>query len=203
MSKKTVYSYKFYRLCYLIIGPILLFFRPIAVHGKENLISGAAVVCANHSAMIDPFLVALSFNVDSPIHVLAKEELFRIPVVAFFLRKLGKISVDRKKADISSVKASINYLKNNEKILIFPEGTRAMAHNEVVAKSGAIRIAERTGAPVIPVYIPRKKPFFIRSKLVYGKPYLIEKMSEKRTAEDYEKLADELMSKIQELGTAS
>ena len=203
MSKKNVYSYRFYRLCYLFIGPIILLFRPIAVQGKENLLSGAAVVCANHSAMIDPFLVALSFNVDSPIHVLAKEELFRIPVLSFFLRKLGKISVDRKKADIASVKASINYLKGNEKILIFPEGTRAMEHNEVVAKSGAIKIAERTGAPVIPVFIPRKKPFFIKSKLVYGKPYIIERSVGKRTPEDYEKLADELMSKIQELGTAS
>ena len=200
MSKKTVYSYNFYRTCHRIVGPLILFFRPITVKGEEHLLPGSAVICANHSAMIDPFLVALSFKADSPIHVLAKAELFKIPVIAFFLRKLGKISVDRSLADMSSVKASLSYLKNDEKILIFPEGTRASEYKEVAAKSGAIKIAERTGAPIIPVFIPRKKPFFRKSKLVFGKPYLIEKPQKKRTAEDYEVLASELMSKIQDLG---
>ena len=203
MRNKTAYSYNFYRMCYLYIGPVIRFFRPFTVVGKENLLPGAAVVAANHSAMIDPFLTALSFDVSSPIHVLAKAELFKIPIVAFFLRKLGKISVDRSKADVASVKNSIYYLKKDEKILIFPEGTRAAEYNEVAAKIGVIKLAERTGAPIIPVFIPRKKPLFRKSKLIYGQPYLIEKQSAKRSQEDYEKLADDLMGKIQELGNAS
>jgi len=201
MGKNTVYSYKFYRRCYYVFGPVIRFFRPFKVVGTEHLIPGAAVIAANHSAMIDPFLTALSFPPDSPVHVLAKAELFKIPVVAYFLRKMGKISVDRSKTDISSVKTSISYLKKDEKILIFPEGTRSAEDNEVAAKSGVIRIAERTGAPIIPLFIPRKKPFFVRSTLVFGQPYMIEKQATKRTTEEYEQLADELMIKIQELGS--
>lgn len=197
MSVNTKYNYNFYRWCHKFIGPIILLFRPIEVIGKENLTDGAAVICANHSALIDPFLVALSFDVNNPIHVLAKAELYKIPVISFLLRKLGTISVDRSKMDFSSVKSSMSYLKKAGKILIFPEGTRASDYDEGAAKVGAVKLAERSGAPIIPVFIPRKKPFFVRSRLIFGKPYIIDK--EKRSAQDYERLSDELMKTVESL----
>ena len=190
---------KFYRRCFKLAAPFINFFRPFEVSGRENMISGAALVCSNHSAMIDPFQIAVAFGIDTNIHVIAKIELFRIPVLAPVLRKLGMISVDRSINDIASIKASLGYLKNGEKVLIFPEGTRVQEYDANSAKSGAVKLAERTGAPVIPVFIPRKKPLFKKSTLVFGEPYHIYKPEEKRTPEEYKKLSEELMYKIQAL----
>jgi len=192
-------SKKFYRGCYRIAGPVLRFFRPIKVFGKENMIPGAALVCANHSAMIDPFLIALAFDINTQIHVFTKIEVFKTPVFSYFVKKLGMISVDRGALDVQSIKSSLTYLKNGEKVVIFPEGTRISEHDSAAAKSGAVKLAERAGVPVLPVYIPRKKPFLKKIHIVFGEPYYIEKQSEKRTPEDYAKLSEELMNKIQAL----
>ena len=192
-------SMRFYRWCFKYAGPVIRFFRPYEVIGLENVPKGAAMVCSNHSAMIDPFHIALSLGVEDNIHVIAKIEIFRIPVVEAVLWGLGMICVDRSINDITSVKESLNYLKKGEKVVIFPEGTRMSEFHADAAKSGAVKMAERAGVPIVPVFLTRKKPFFKKSKVIYGEPFYIEKQKVKRTAEDYKKLSEELMSKIQEL----
>ena len=189
-------SKKFYRGCYRIAGPVLKFFRPIKVFGRENMVSGAALVCANHSAMIDPFLIALAFDINTQIHVFTKIEVFKTPVFSYFVKKLGMISVDRGALDVASIKSSLTYLRNGEKVVIFPEGTRISEHDSTAAKSGAVKLAERAGVPIMPVYIHRKKPFLKKIPIAFGEPYYIEKQSEKRSAEDYAMLSQELMNKI-------
>jgi len=199
IQSKTKPSKKFYNWCFKYIGPLFHFFRPFDLIGAENKIDGAAMVCSNHSAMVDPFQIALAFGNDTYIHVIAKIEIFRIPVIRTILWKLGMICVDRSINDISSVKASLGYLKIGEKVVIFPEGTRSSEYDANNAKSGAVKMAERAGVPIFPVFLSRKKPFFKKSKVVFGKPYLIEKTGEKRTADDYAKLAEDLMKRVQEL----
>lgn len=197
----TKESKRFYRGCWLILGPFVRLVRPMKVTGRENIVKGAALICANHSAMIDPIQIALALDSKTQIHVLAKAELFKIPVLSWLLKKLGMISVDRSIADVNSIKTSLTYLKNGEKVVIFPEGTRVSEDDAVAAKSGAVKLAERAGVPIMPVFLPRKKPIFIRHKFVFGEPYLIEKSGEKRKPEDYAKLSEELMDKIKALDT--
>jgi len=192
-------SPRFYRWCYIIAGPVIRFFRPFIVIGEENRISGAAMVCSNHSAMIDPFQIALAFGIDTNIHVIAKIEIFKIPVISTILWKLGMICVDRSINDIGSVKASLAYLRRGEKVVIFPEGTRLSEYHSHAAKSGAIKMAERAGVPILPVFVSRKKPILRKSKVIFGKPYYIEKKETKRTSEEYTTLSEELMNKIQAL----
>ena len=192
-------SNRFYRWCFKYIGPVLFFFRPFEMIGEENRISGAAMVCSNHSAMIDPFQIALAFGIETNIHVIAKIEIFRIPVISSILWKLGMICVDRSINDVASVKSSLAYLKSGEKVVIFPEGTRLTENHKNAAKSGAVKLAERAGVPIIPVFLSRKKTFFKKSKVIFGEPYFIEKKETKRNADDYTALAEELMNKIQSL----
>ena len=203
MTTKVKAGKKFYRFVFRVAAPVIRFFRPFNVSGEENMIDGAALVCSNHSAMIDPFLIAIAFGINDPVHVIAKIELFKIPLVSSFLWKMGMICVDRSINDIASIKSSLAYLKTGEKVVIFPEGTRSSKYDEHAAKSGAVKLAEHAKVPIIPVYVPRKKPFFKRSLLVFGEPYYIEKQSEKRNTEDYTKLSEELMSKIQALEPAN
>ena len=194
---------KFYRWCYKYAGAVIRFFRPFEVQGQENVIKGAAMICSNHSAMIDPFHIALALGIEDNIHVIAKIEIFRIPVVSTVLWKLGMICVDRSINDIESVKASLNYLKKGEKVVIFPEGTRMSEFHADAAKSGAVKMAERAGVPIMPVFLTRKKPFFKKSMVVFGEPFLIEKQKVKRHPDDYKIISEQLMSRIQALDPES
>lgn len=192
-------SYKFYRVCYRIARVLLGIVYRLDIQGKENIPEGAAMICANHSNLIDPFLLAFTFGIGTHLHVLAKVELFKIPILSTFLRKLGTIKVDRGILDIGSVKKTLGYLNKDEKVAIFPEGTRKPVENAVAAKSGAVRLAERAKVPIVPMFIPRKKPLFSKISLVIGKPYIIEKQIERRSPQEYSRLADVLMEKIEVL----
>ena len=198
-------SYKFYRGCYHFARAAIGIIYPLRVAGNENIPEGGALICANHSSDLDPFFVAFAFGIDNQMHIIAKVELFKIPGLSQILRKLGMISVDRGMLDISTIKATYRYFDKNEKVVIFPEGTRISeeaAHDDGVssAKSGAIKLAERRGVPIIPVFVPRKKPAFKRVHIVIGKPYYIEKREAKRTADEYERLSADMMARIEELG---
>ena len=194
-------SYKFYRKCFRAARFFLGIFYRFTTTGSGNIPDGAALVCANHSSNADPFLIAFAFGIDRHMHIIAKAELFRIPVISFFMRRMGMIRVDRGILDLATVKTSLGYLKSDGKVVIFPEGTRVASDDAVAAKIGAIKLAERARVPIVPVYTPRKKRLFRKTEIIIGKPYTIDKLKEKRSLEDYENLTAELMHRISELGS--
>jgi len=192
-------STKFYKRCYAIANIVFRTFFRLKIFGRENINEGAAMICANHSSMFDPVFIGIALGKnDQPLYI-AKAELFKIPGLAWLLRGLGATGVDRTKADISIVKKSLSKLKAGAKVVIFPEGTRVADDDVHSVKHGAIKIAERADAYILPVYVPRKKPLFSRVRIVIGKPYKIIKQKAKRTYEDYELLSNELMNKIKSL----
>jgi len=193
-------SYRFYRGCYRFARVAFGIFIRLDVQGRENIPDGAALICANHSSIIDPVFLAFAFGIGCFTHFIAKVELFRIPVLSSLIKKLGAISVDRDGLDVGTIRSTLSYLKQGEKVAIFPEGTRSSKDDEVAAKRGAVKIAEHSGVPVVPVFIPRKKRMFRKLNLVIGEPYCITKEKEsKRTQEEYSALADMLMEKIKSL----
>ena len=197
-------SYRFYKGCFRIARAIFFIggYR-FDVKGKEHIPVGAAMICSNHSNLLDPLFIAVACGAEHFIHFIAKSELFKIPVLTAVIMKLGAISVERGTADVTMVKNTLAYLKNGEKVAIFPEGTRASENDSVAAKSGAVKLAERANAPLLPVFIPKKKPLFSKLQIVIGEPYYIEKPAEKYHAEDYTALAAELMKRIESLSPAS
>ncbi|NCC69363.1 MAG: 1-acyl-sn-glycerol-3-phosphate acyltransferase, partial [Clostridia bacterium] len=126
------------------------------------------------------------------IHFMAKKEVLSTPILGPILKKCGVFPVDRDTNDIDAIRTAMKCLKSGEKILIFPEGTRKGEDNEVEAKTGAVRIASKMKVPIIPVCIPRRKKIFGRVTVNIGEPYYVEGS----THEDYLRLADELMDKI-------
>ena len=192
-------NYRFYRCCYRFLRASIGIFYRLDIIGKEHIPDSAAMICSNHSSMVDPFLIAFAFGINTQVHVIAKSEIFRIPVISQALQLMGMISVDRGVLDAASVKSTLSYLKNGEKVVIFPEGTRVSEDDSIAAKAGAVKLVERTGVPVIPLFVPRKKPLFSKLAIVIGEPYFIEKQSEKRSASDYSLLSDVLMERIKSL----
>ena len=130
----------------------------------------------------------------------AKIELSRVPVLGWLLGKAGVIYVDRGHADVHAVKEALKWLKEDQKLLIFPEGTRVHEGESVEGKSGAALFATRTGTPLVPVYVSRKKYWFRPSPVVIGTPIYPEIAGRKATAEELERITENLMAEIYRLG---
>jgi 1-acyl-sn-glycerol-3-phosphate acyltransferase len=193
---------RFYRRAYVIIRFLLGIFFRFEITGGENIPRGAALVCANHSDWLDPILLEFAFGREDQVHIMGKVELFRVPVLSWFIRNLGMISVDRDAADVSAMRLSLQYLKNGEKVAIFPEGRRVSEDETTAAKNGAVWLAERANAPILPMYIQRKKPLFGRVRLVVGSPYTVGGGERRMSAGDRGDLAARLMDKIAALKPA-
>ncbi|MCL1888480.1 MAG: 1-acyl-sn-glycerol-3-phosphate acyltransferase, partial [Kiritimatiellaeota bacterium] len=111
---------KIYKSVFTITYYILRLFYKFEYRGRENIPEGAAVICANHSKWLDPFFMIYAFGMDTQLHIMAKIELFRIPGLSWAITKLGMYPVDRSILDFKAIRASLSYLKNGEKIALFP-----------------------------------------------------------------------------------
>ncbi|MCL2201030.1 MAG: 1-acyl-sn-glycerol-3-phosphate acyltransferase [Oscillospiraceae bacterium] len=197
LKKKA--SYKFYRGAFHLTRAFFGLFCWLDIRGQDKIPKGAAMVCSNHSSLTDPLFVAFAFGVNCFLHFIAKIELFKIPVLSCIVVKLGAISVDRDMQDIETIKQTLSHFKKGEKVAIFPEGTRATHYNQIEPKSGAVKIAERAGVPIVPIFVPRRKKIFQKLTLIIGEPYQVERLSGRRSAEEYQLLANDLMSRIESL----
>ena len=99
-----------------------------------------------------------------------------------------------------SLETYITDLKNGDKVLIFPEGTRIQKGKISEPHSGAVMIAARMKVPIVPVYLSTKKHFWQPVKLIYGTPYSPEYAGTKPTQEELESHTAELMQKIYAMG---
>lgn len=125
------------------------------MQGLEKIpASGPLIIAANHLSNADPLALVAYASKIRKTNVLAKKELFRFWPLATFVKMMGGLPVDRKKAggDIAAFKKSITILKENGCLVMFPEGTR-LKGRILKPKSGISLIAHKTGASVLPVRI--------------------------------------------------
>lgn len=168
----------------------------IKVNGKENLPEvGAALVCPNHVHALDTVLVVVHNK--RKINVLAKEELFKNPILRFLGKVFGAYPVKQNSADLSAIKTSLKILKNKELLLIYPEGTRnGMAQGKPI-KNGPTTIAIKAGVPIIPVGIKGSFKAFSKVTINIGKPVDYSEYKDRiNDKEVVTKLTDNLMKEI-------
>lgn len=187
---------RFYRFVYFLLKPFIRLFFPYRPVGLENLPEGGALLCANHVSGWDPFLIAMSLPADSRLVVMAKDELFHIPIVGFLLKRLGVFPVKRGGNDLTAMKTAIRSLNEGKRLLVFPEGTRVDAQGETEAKSGAAVMAARTKTPMVPVYCGEKQKFLKKTTIVFGEPYSPEIAGRRATSEEVHQAAEEILRRI-------
>lgn len=187
---------RFYSFAYVVLRPIIYALFFLRVQGRERIPKGNAVFCCNHSSNWDPLLIMIAAGQENQLYAMAKAEISRWPVVGKILKVSGMIFVERGKADIGAVKSAMKYLKNGQKILIFPEGTRVSEEESVGAKGGVSMLAVRTASPIVPVYLDSDKKLFHRTHIVFGEPYVPQVAGRKGTAEEYQQIADEALRRI-------
>jgi 1-acyl-sn-glycerol-3-phosphate acyltransferase len=123
----------------------------VRVEGLENIPSGVCVFTSNHASNLDP--VALVPNIPRRVALLAKKEVFSIPILSKALRQAKLIPVDRadKEAAAESVDIAVQYMKEGLSFCVFPEGTRSRDGRLLPFKKGTFLMAIRAGAWVVPV----------------------------------------------------
>ena len=196
----------FFTFVYYVVGFIVGILHPTEVIGMEKLPKSGVLLCPNHSSNWDPVLIGTKLPVNYRLHVMAKEELFRNPVLGWIIRKLGAFPVSRGSNDISTVRTSIQAIKDGDNLLIFPEGT--VVRNGVGyvdglpahAKAGAAMIGVRTGATLIPVFMDGEKKLFHRTRIIFGEPYQPVYTGRHGTSEERQKIADDLLAAAYALG---
>lgn len=189
-----------FHFLYVVIWPFFNLFRPVKAIGRENIPEGPAVICPNHTTAGDPFYVVFAFGYHYPMRAMAKIQIMRVPVIGWLLSKAGVFGVDRGAADMKAVKTALKFLKDGDKLLMFPEGTRVHEGEHVEAKTGAALFAARTGVPLLPVYIQPNKRLFRSNTVVIGKPYCPTFAGRKPTAEELQEIAHDLLDRVHALG---
>lgn len=120
------------------------------VTGTENLPRrGPVIVVSNHLSLWDP--VAVGVALPRRVYFMAKEELFRLPLVGWVLKGLGAFPVRRGEGDLAAMRQAIRLLRQGKVVGIFPEGGRSRSGVLQPFQRGVAVLAAKTGAPVVPV----------------------------------------------------
>lgn len=192
-------SNRFYRFARVPVRAVMRAMHPVMrVSGKEHIPEGPCILCGNHSALTDPIWVVLAAWFDRVPRTMAKKELFRVPVVNWLVQLVGAFPVDRQGSDIGAIKTALRALREGDKLMIFPEGTRIRRGKTSEPHSGAMLIATRAGVPVVPIYISTNKRLFAPIEIVFGEP--ICPGQGKFTQQQLDEMTADMMQTIYRLG---
>lgn len=144
---------------YVLIGPVLWLFGRPTIEGQHHIPKkGPVILAGNHRAVVDSFFLVLM--VRRRITFVAKSEYFtgtgvKGAMQRWFFGGAGQVPIDRSGADASraALDTAIGILDKGGVWGIYPEGTRSPDGCLYKGKTGAMRVALETGAPVIPVVV--------------------------------------------------
>jgi 1-acyl-sn-glycerol-3-phosphate acyltransferase len=135
-----------------------LFMRFRVIRQGELPKQGGVLVCANHYSWMDA--VAVAVVLDRPVHFMAKDELFRNPILAALFRGVHAYPVRRGEADRTALKLTLSLLESGQVVGIFPEGTRTKTGELGPGQPGIGVFSHRARVPILPIGIAGSyKPF--------------------------------------------
>jgi 1-acyl-sn-glycerol-3-phosphate acyltransferase len=187
-----------------------LYFRWRVYNPERVPLQGPVILASNHASFIDPPLVGAGLR--RKINYLARESLFRFPIVGWVLHSWSAVPVDREGGGAKGLKIILDRLLEGGAIVLFPEGTRTRDGKLQPARSGIGLTVIKSNAIVVPVrvfgtfdaygrHIRVPRPYRISVK--YGEPMDFEALraesqhcSRTRLKEIYHEVADEIMTAI-------
>lgn len=195
-EKKT---YKFFY--WLLAGAARRLYRVRVINPENEPLDQHFIVACNHTGAADGVIICATMK--NQIRFMSKKELFKVPLVGAFLKAIGCYPVDRKSSDITALRNTINLLKDEDCVGIFPQGTRVPGVNPATTtvKNGVGLIAARSGADVLPVCIKSKSgktQMFKKNYLVIGKLIKNEEFDfeNNKGSEGHQKVADRIFDEV-------
>jgi len=157
----------------------------VRVEGVERVpTEGPVVYVANHQGALD-IPIMMGYLPGVPAFV-AKRELFKIPILGFWMRTLGCVGLDRAnpRAARDQLREAAEWVRAGRRVVIFPEGTRSRDPDGRMApfKRGSLKLAAEAGATVVPVtlegsrFLLAERPapdFDGEVRLVIGEPVAV------------------------------
>lgn len=196
-------------LYYFVIYTVWFFFKVfyrLKVYGKDHFIPGGALIAPNHVSFLDPPIVAVSCPEE--IHFLARQTLFK-PVFGQFIAALNSHPVQKDATNLKVLKVINQLLKEEKKVLLFPEGTRSRDNQLQEIKPGIGMLISKSESAIIPTYIHgtyeiwnrnRKFPkLFGKTAVVFGSPIQWKDYVDMDKKEAQELIAQRLSHSLQEL----
>jgi 1-acyl-sn-glycerol-3-phosphate acyltransferase len=193
----------------LFYWPFYLFCRVwirVRIQGLEHIDNSCGgLLLINHQSFLDPLLAAVMLR--RPVCYLARDNLFRVPVIGSILRKTHVIAISREAARGSSIRVAIEQLEAGFLVGIFPEGTRSTTDEVGRFRPGFVAIARRTTQPIYPVglagcyRILPKGAWFLRPgrvQIVYGAPLTEDEVSRFRSGTDDAALCELARARVAE-----
>jgi 1-acyl-sn-glycerol-3-phosphate acyltransferase len=133
-----------------VVSPMLHAYFRGQIYGAERVPQqGGLIVVANHASDFDPPIV--SNCICRPVSYMAKEELFKVPVLKQAIRAYGAYPVKRGSADRSAIRAALQQLENGWAVGVFLQGTRTPDARIPEPKLGAAMLAAKAQVPLLPV----------------------------------------------------
>lgn len=171
----------------------------IKVTGLENVpLEGPLLVATNHASNLDGPLASVAVAPRRRPFGIGKKELFKVPVLGWWLRGTGCFPVDRTGDATSAMRTALDVLQRGGCLLIAPEGTRVKPGEKRAPKAGVSFLSARAGAAVVPVRLvgtaefPRRFPLEVR----IGAPLAPPKSEDRETGLAF---AKDLMERIYSL----
>ena len=152
-----------YRRLHRTLGGALRAYTRLEVSGVAHVpTDGGLILCPRHENLSDPFLLGAALPAHRPLHFLAWDGVFGMPVVGPWMKGLGIVHTIRAQLgrahDVNSVRKTMTRLRelvdDGHAVTVFPEGNINHWFGRGGLKpfrSGAVRLAARAGVPIVPV----------------------------------------------------
>ncbi len=194
----------FYLLLWTPLNLLRLIWFDWKIEGRENLPPRpqGMILAVNHLHWSDILVVGASLPLSHRPWWVAKVELFSHPIIAWWFRTMHVIPIRRGQRDLAALEAAEEALKQGAVLIMFPEGHRSDTRQLQQGRGGAVRLAVRSGCPIVPVAIwgtesgfkgvLRRSPIRVR----FGKPYHPPVEGNKIPFDRMSELTDEMMLRI-------
>src|SRR6266436_2926494 len=132
--------------------PLVRFFSRVHPLGLEHLPEGGFLLLPNHITWVDALV--LQFACPRPIRYIIDQEFYHKPTLKPFLRTVGCIPIDSRKAR-SAIRAATEQIAAGEIVCLFPEGQLTRSGTLLRLRRGYELIAQHANAKVVPVWLDR------------------------------------------------
>ncbi len=181
-----------WRILHWPVGAFCSLWLRFSGSGFDNIDNTrGGLLLINHQSFLDPVLAAVLLT--RPVSYLARDSLFKVPVLGWLLRHTYVMPISREAARGGSIRLAVERIEQGYLVGVFPEGTRSSGDDVKAFRPGFLAMVRRINHPVYPVGLSGsdqampKGAWFIRPKrihIVYGKPFTPDELARLASGDD-------------------